>query len=992
MANVELTDVVEAISRLQLNYTSLVKQFYDIFFNPTPMYVTLTFRDKEGEEVEVTIPNRAKDQKYVTNGEGSPIANLIASDKGTLYQDVTNGEVYIKYGSNADEWTLLISKNELNSIIRQVQGSPEGSEVAPLGVLCVDTQNGWLYMKRTSTGNTGWVRIDSYATSKITEVFTFNKETNSILLNGTCENKAVLSIYEDGIKLNPDTYDMPYGDNKTIILRKPIEIPGEGELVEVIVEYFIDTHVAKSVAEQRLVDYVKESRFYSEGILEEDYNLNYIAQVRERTELPTDTSELKVGDYYYSILEKCNCIWNGTDWDYEYSAHYWRNQAKNIYDEVDLDISEAEQAIANAGDLAQAKFQQLYDDTYNLVESTREYIDTNYEKFAAGVNRVDNYAQEVSKNRAAVEIMLEDVKQLEKNTYNYADYVETAVDNLATKVEFNTFKDDIETKFETTKTALTNDILETSNNLNNKIDTINETLTLSLADEVSERIKITNKLQGTIDFNQSTFENWTVSHSDLGDFTNNAGFFKRDNMPFDLNGVYKYSTDIKTLSDTSSNIVMTVTKDCSYYSVDIGEYMETITNGDANFTFTINPDMTSIDFSLPDKLKNNIYTKNYNNVVCVTRCYIQNTSKYTPKIEWDYTKISWLGSEPELEPTKSYVVEFISYDMMSSWEAHILGICQPTIDVDTFTASFTVTCDGIANIETGDTTDIRMVAIIDDKEITVDEVFEFNNITHQAVVPVEIERKFLGKTLNEIQLKSTNTPAFTRYYANASGKSGMPIVLDQNQTYLVECMDEPKSVDAAYRIHVNSDVIETYMRGGLSLDDYKRYISQQDTEQLDGVTFVDELPENGGTGLYVMNSDLNTYWTWYQTMGEWRSSTRVLPTSEIITSLDIKGKFTFDFGNIDKNTEIDATYYYSVNGNISTNGAQFDFNAASGVMTDPLVVKGDDNHVTNIKLRYDTLEAGYCITSDDILTVKTGTTGDPATVYVNAEGMGTWEE
>ena len=114
MANVELTDVVEAISRLQLNYTSLVKQFYDIFFNPTPMYVTLTFRDKEGEEVEVTIPNRAKDQKYVTNGEGSPIANLIASDKGTLYQDVTNGEVYIKYGSNADEWTLLISKKQIS--------------------------------------------------------------------------------------------------------------------------------------------------------------------------------------------------------------------------------------------------------------------------------------------------------------------------------------------------------------------------------------------------------------------------------------------------------------------------------------------------------------------------------------------------------------------------------------------------------------------------------------------------------------------------------------------------------------------------------------------------------------------------------------------------------------------------------------------------------------------------------------------------------------
>lgn len=992
MANVELTDVVDAISRLQLNYTSLVKQFYDIFFNPTPMYVTITFVDKDGEEVEVTIPNRAKDQKYVTNGEGSPILNPVASDVGTIYQDVVNGEVYIKYGEGANEWTLLISKNTLNSIIRQVQGSPEGSEVASLGTICVDTQNGWLYMKRTSTGNTGWVRIDSYATSKITEVFTFTKETNSIVLSGSCESKAVLSIFEDGLKLNPDTYDMPYGDNKTIILRKPIEIPGEGETVEVLVEYFIDTHVAESSAEQRLVDYVKEARFYSEGISEETYPLNYIAEVQERKDLPEDTSSLKVGDYYYCILEKCNCIWNGAEWEYEYSARYWRDQAKDIYDKADLDITNAEQAIAEAGNAAQAKFQSLYDDTYNLVETTREYIDENYEKFSAGVNRVDNYAQEVAKNRTAVEIMLEDIKQLEKNTYNYANYVEVAVNDLATKTEFNNFKDEIESEFESAKTALSSDIQETSNNLNNKIDTINETLTLAISDEVSERTKAANKLQGTIEFNQSTFENWTTSHSDLRDFTNNAGYFKRDNMPFDLNGIYRYSSSITTLNNNSADIIMTVTKDCSYYSVDIGEYMETVTKGDSNFTFTINPDMTSIDFSLPDKLKNNVYTKNYDNVVCVARCYIQNSSKYTPSIDWDYTKISWLGSEPELDPTKSYIVEFISYDMMSSWEAHILGMCQPSIDVDTFTASFTVTCDGIANIETGNTSEVKMVAIIDNKEITVDDVFEFDNTTHKVTVPMEIERKFLGKTLNEIQLKSTNTPAFTRYYANADGKSGMPIVLGQNQTYTVECMDNTKPVDAAYRLHINSDAIDTYMRGGLSLDDYHTYQLQQATEQTDGVTFVDNLPENGGQGLYVLNSDLGTYWTWYQSMEEWKSSTRVLPTSEFITSLDVKGKFKFDFGNIDKDTEIDATYYYSVEGTTLTNGVQFDFNAASGVMTDPLVIKGEDNHVTNIKLRYDALEAGYCIMSSDTLTVKTGTVSDPATVYVNAEGISTWED
>ena len=50
MATIELADVVESISRLQLNYTSLADQFYNIFFNPEPMNVTIVFKDENGEE------------------------------------------------------------------------------------------------------------------------------------------------------------------------------------------------------------------------------------------------------------------------------------------------------------------------------------------------------------------------------------------------------------------------------------------------------------------------------------------------------------------------------------------------------------------------------------------------------------------------------------------------------------------------------------------------------------------------------------------------------------------------------------------------------------------------------------------------------------------------------------------------------------------------------------------------------------------------------
>ena len=998
MADIELTDIVDALSRLQLNYTSLAEQFYNIFFNPVPMNVTLVFIDKEGEEVEVTIPNRAKDQKYIINGEGSPVQTLTSADIGTIYQDILNGEVYVKYGDDSDEWTLLISKNELDSIIRQVQGSPEGSEIAPIGTLCVDTQNGYMYMKRTSSGNTGWVRIDSYATSKITEVFTFTRETSSLVLNGTCENKNVMNIYEDGLKLNPDIYDMPYGDNKTVIFRRPIKTPGEGETTEVVVEYYIDIHVAESSAEQRLVDYVKEARFYSEGISPEGFALNYIAEVDEKVRPEGDTSEkrylsdidtetLNEGDFFYCILEECFCIWDGNHWLFEYSAHYWRDQAEDIYNKANFDITEAEQAIAEAGAVARQQFQELYDETYNLVVTMREYIDENYEKFTAGVNRVENYAQQVSKHKTAVEIMLEEVKQLEHNTYNYADYVETHVNDFATKTEFNTFKDDLEAEVAESIANLTSDINDINVNLTATINEINDTLSIGLADEISERTKADNKLQGTIDFNQSTFENWTASHSDLGDFNNAVGYFKRDNSPIDLNGIYKYSKNIwKTEEEKGTNIVLTAVKDCSYYVVDFGDYMESTTMADTSFDFTIQPDRYSIDFSLPDKLDNDGYTKDFNNVVCVIRCYIKNESVYTPSIDWDYTKITWLGSEPELEPKKSYIVEFISYDMMTSWEAHILGICQPAIELDTFTSTFTVNCSAISGLESGDTSEVKMVAIIDGRELTLDDTYEFDNTTGKVTVPMEIERKFLGKTLSEIQLKSTNTPAFSRFYAGSTSGSGVPIVLNQNQSYTITCGTSAKTVKYNYSIHINSEIIETYMRGGLSLEDYNNYPAQQEMEANLGYNFiVDELPEDGGDGLYVLTSDLTTYWTWYESMGEWKSSNRIVPTSSFITSLNVTGKFTFSEGNIGPSDTFTETYYYDPNGNIQNNGVIFNFDSSDGIMSDPLVSRVTDTYVSKVKVRYDDYAAGYCVSADDILPVKID-----GGAYVNAESVETW--
>lgn len=356
-------------------------------------------------------------------------------------------------------------------------------------------------------------------------------------------------------------------------------------------------------------------------------------------------------------------------------------------------------------------------------------------------------------------------------------------------------------------------------------------------------------------------------------------------------------------------------------------------------------------------------------------------------MDWDY-RITWLGAEPELEPTKSYIIEFISYDMMSSWEAHVLGICQPAIELDTFTVSFTVNSSGMAEADlpvVGPTSEIRAIAVIDGTEFTLDDVYDFNNETQSVVIPMEIERKFMGKTLSEIQMKSTNTPAFQRYYAD-----NLNIILKQNTSNTIDCQPEPKSVDAEFIIHINSDVIETYMRGGLTLEDYNAYPAQVESEKVDPVTFVDELPAEGGQGRYVINNTPTSYWVWYDSLQEWKSSIRIVPTSEFLTQLDVTGRFKFDWGNIAEDTDIIRTYYYAPENSSVQNGVSFDFHAADGVMVDPLVVKAEDNHVTNIKLRYESLTPGLCVSAEDTLTVKTGSVEDPATVYVNAETITEW--
>ena len=70
--NVTLTEVIDLLSELFTNLNNLDKTYYDMFYNTTPMDITLERYDEKGVLQKVVLPNRAKDKDSVIVGSGDP--------------------------------------------------------------------------------------------------------------------------------------------------------------------------------------------------------------------------------------------------------------------------------------------------------------------------------------------------------------------------------------------------------------------------------------------------------------------------------------------------------------------------------------------------------------------------------------------------------------------------------------------------------------------------------------------------------------------------------------------------------------------------------------------------------------------------------------------------------------------------------------------------------------------------------------------------------
>ena len=152
--------ILTILAQLAENYTNLFDVYYDMFYSDQPGDVIVKIYNENGEQVPVSLPNRAKDRAYILNGNGDP-NGVKTADKGSIYQDLENGALYINIDGSPNGWSKVISRADLNQIIMQGPVHPEGAISAGKGTLFADTQRGVLYVKTTATGNIGWVSVSA---------------------------------------------------------------------------------------------------------------------------------------------------------------------------------------------------------------------------------------------------------------------------------------------------------------------------------------------------------------------------------------------------------------------------------------------------------------------------------------------------------------------------------------------------------------------------------------------------------------------------------------------------------------------------------------------------------------------------------------------------------------------------------------------------------------------------------------------------------------
>lgn len=851
MANIELSDVMNSISRIQLNYTNLAKSWFDIFYNPHPMDVQLEFYDTDGKLATYIIPNRAKDKNFFTNGAGEPSDN---SENGTVYVNTEDGTIWVKF---IEGWSQVITEAQLKSFLMEGEGNPDDSISAPNGTLYVNRKDSSLWMKRAN----GWAQIDSYPTTIIKESFDVPDGTTEIKLQkGTCRHIDLMQIFENGVLVPPANYKIK-ADNKTVtfydapfqtpkILNSNDQYVETESTVHIEIQYYMDIHFEAGLINDEFQQFQQQ---YAEAVQTVNYGINYIdsllANLMEN--FSTEALEREAA----SLMEQLNTEFLS---DREELETIWKKTEKFVNDNL------------NTFSTNVSLVTSLYNETVNLA-SEAKLSATSAARDAANarvyMETVQNDANSLTKNT--------DFVKLERALFGQTAILADVINNADPRGYLESMQADFLSSLNTVNQRLSADILEKEDALKSLITATESELTTKFG-----------WLSDIVDENTQYFKNWTNSHVDLANFSNEVlRYYNYNNFPIDNNAIYHYFYDMSNDNDLTfptqaelqsgqpQEIVVNVTKDCSYYTYDLGKFMEgpkdsdTVDeyyNKDWNFTFDIIPDQ-AINLSRYE-VEGDIYEGLTSGIVSVIRVAFINDTPYTPKVTWS-NRIKWINkiggfeTAPEFEKYKDYIMEFISFDNMTTWYAYALGLPQVPVEIDTFPIMFNMVCDitdtnlfegGINQISAN----VGQYAIgkaatltfnIDEEEIELDEPQYFKVVPGvcgglpHVNISMEIDRKYRGLPLENVRFRIPQTEKNYTYFVNSDldkqghevwitpegggdpvpGEDpdvvkGMKYVLNDNIEYKPDGSNAPivyvndrKKVERHYHVYVNVPAIDT---------------------------------------------------------------------------------------------------------------------------------------------------------------------------------------
>lgn len=811
MANneVTLTELINIISKIQLNYTFLAKSWYDIFYNPTPIErIDINFYDDSGKLQVCTVPNLAYSRQYYTQGEGSP-DGVLAAPKGTIYQDTTNGEAYLKYygtDNSTSGWVKFVTENDLHEFVRTGGVPPENNITAPAGTLYIynnqDDGTAYLYMKRTSTGSTGWERIDSYPTSMVKQVFEVPQGTTTVQVPMKCESESLLTVYVDGTLIRPDKYRL-WNDQQTIEfgytdidgswIVDPLKAPEVQTTLDVVVVYYTDIHL------------------YDGGVTQE-YNdlLNECKEVAEQVKLSADMASDAV-----NRLEI------------------------NIDEAVETATKLATEAIVEAASAYDAHISEVCEKVETDLLRISNVVKSDYVEIGDWYNKI-------SQMQTSVAEMQRDVATMRKNIMDNSHFLWSMniEDQLMLKDTYVPELERIESKITTEDNGLRNefmnniarvdqDIANKEDNLNNNINELRTAFTTS-----------DSELRGEL----SSFkeENRTEHDSFQQKLDNMENvYYREDTFPIGLKTTYQYNKYINTDAKSrleEDKVIVYLRRDCMYYTIDLGKFMNDLERDAVFDGFELRPggtytnDITGmldeVDEENPDAM---IDSETYTNVIIQARVMFKNDSTYKPVIIWDEKSLTWMGNEePDFEPGKNYLIEFISYDIGGTWYAHMMGVCQPAVRTDDITMEFNITLtdnelgDGVFDFYYDTDAEDRIYLTT---QSSVDNIINFVYTTPRKHKGTEIQYLRVhkqGSPENEKFVKYCIVPRNEVYTVADGMKVEATISLaednkytDDIYTYTIKIMSP--DVDAFIRDNVVVPVTE------MTLDQLKGYLEDDET-------------------------------------------------------------------------------------------------------------------------------------------------------------------